>query len=234
MSKLIIDLLSDTHNRHNRFKCEGGDILLHAGDCSGRGKRDEVLQFLDWYADQDYSNLIMIPGNHDFIFETNFGEMKKECNDRNITLLNDSGVTVEGIKIWGSPVQPHFNDWAFNRFRGSDIKKHWDLIPEDTEILITHGPPYEILDEVTNVMGDSYRVPQYVGCQDLMDKLEKTQVKLHVFGHIHEGRGIKYAGQRTYVNASSLDRMYCPASKRPIRATREIVQDGSIVYLAEE
>lgn len=231
MGKLIIDLLSDTHNQHEKFECKGGDILIHAGDCSLRGTHDEIITFLDWYKEQNYSHIILVPGNHDFAFERGPAMMAEECKKRNIILLNDSGITIEGIKIYGSAVQPFFHNWAFNRYRGDDIKQHWDLIPEDTEILITHGPPQGILDVVTDRTG----IPiERVGCWDLMHKILKTQVSLHVFGHIHEDRGVKYTGPTTFVNASCLDRMYMPASKRPIRATREVVQDGSVVYIAEE
>jgi Icc-related predicted phosphoesterase len=231
MEKLIIDLLSDTHNQHEKFECDGGDILLHAGDATLRGTEVEILTFLDWFEKQDYSHLIFVPGNHDWFAERAPQAMAEACQERNIILLNDSGVEVEGVKIWGSPVQPWFHDWAFNRERGPEIKKHWDLIPEDTEVLITHGPPAGFLDFTTYANG----VPkERVGCHDLIDKVLKTHTKLHVFGHIHEARGVEYIGPTTFVNASCLDRMYYPASKRPIRATREIVQDGSVVYLAEE
>jgi Icc-related predicted phosphoesterase len=229
MDKLIIDLLSDTHNQHAKFKCEGGDILIHAGDATLRGTEVEILNFLDWYAEQDYSHLIFVPGNHDFGFERIPKLLAEACQDRNIILLNDSGVYVEEIKIWGSPVQPWFHNWAFNRDRGPDIKHHWDMIPQDTEILITHGPPAGFLDVVTNADGTPNG---RVGCQDLMDKILKSQIKLHVFGHIHEARGVDYLGPTTFVNASCLDRMYCPQSKKPTRVTREIVQDGSLVYIA--
>jgi Icc-related predicted phosphoesterase len=231
MEKLIIDLLSDTHNQHEKFTCDGGDILLHAGDASLRGSEVEILTFLDWFAKQDYSYLIFVPGNHDWFAERMPVRMAEECQKRNIILLNDSGVEIEGIKVWGSAIQPWFHNWAFNRLRGDDIKHHWDMIPEDTEILITHGPPAGILDTVAFVNGNP---KEGAGCKDLLDKILKTQVKLHIFGHIHEARGIHYVGPSTFVNASCLDRMYYPASKRPIRTTRELVQDGSIVYLAEE
>jgi len=229
--KIILDLLSDTHNRHTKCECEGGDIILHAGDVSGRGDVDEIITFLDWYARQDYEHIILVPGNHDFAFEEDPKGMAEECKDRGIILLNDSGVTVKGVKIWGSPVQPWFHNWAFNRQRGPEIKKHWDLIPNDTEVLITHGPPADILDMTTGIMGEP---KGGVGCLDLTKKIAETKIRLHVFGHIHEGRGVTYQKEVTYVNASFLDRMYYPQAKRPIRATREVVQDGSIVYLAEE
>lgn len=232
MGKLIVDLLSDTHNQHEKFKCDGGDVLIHSGDVSLRGTNQEIIAFLDWFEMQDYGHLILVPGNHDWAFEKDPKEMYAACKQRGISLLNDSGVIIdEGIKVWGSPVQPWFHSWAFNRYRGDEIKKHWNMIPDDTEILVTHGPPAGILDYTTYADGTA---KERVGCHDLADKIAKTQVKLHVFGHIHEARGVVYDKEVTYVNASSLDRMYYPASRKPIRAIREIVQDGSVVYLAEE
>jgi Icc-related predicted phosphoesterase len=231
MSKTIVDLLSDTHNRHNKCVCKGGDIILHAGDVSGRGDVDEILTFLDWYSRQDYEHIILVPGNHDFAFEQDPRGMKEECEDRGIILLNDSGVTAKDIKIWGSPVQPWFHNWAFNRQRGAEIDKHWDLIPKDTEILITHGPPADILDMTTYADGSPRGG---VGCEMLAKRIPKLQVKLHVFGHIHEGRGVTARGDCTFVNASFLDQMYYPQAKQPVRVVRETFQDGSIAYIAQE
>lgn len=203
-SLMKIDCISDTHGHHKKLMLPGGDMLIHSGDCSAQGELDEVLGFLDWFKEQDYSHRVLIAGNHDFIFELIPEQMEEECKNRQIILLNDSGCEIEGIKIWGSPIQPWFFDWAFNRERGSDIKKHWDLIPANTEILITHGPPHAIRDEVYQ----KGRPSRHVGCEDLYKKILQTQVKLHVFGHIHEGVGHAYLEGRTYVNASSLDGMY--------------------------
>jgi Icc-related predicted phosphoesterase len=200
---LKIDCISDTHFQHKKLDLPGTDILIHSGDCSG-SDLESALEFLDWFKEQNYSHRILVPGNHDYIFELIPEQMQEECKKRKIILLNDSGCELEGIKIWGSPVQPWFLDWAFNRRRGSDIRKHWDLIPEDTEILITHGPPYMIRDEVLGRDGSI----EHVGCEDLYRKIIQTQVKLHVFGHIHESRGHAILDGRTYMNASSLDGMY--------------------------
>lgn len=244
--KLIIDLLSDTHSRHTSFDCKGGDILLHSGDVSSRGSDSEILNFINWFEQQPYEFKIFIPGNHDWALEKNFPYWKDECDKRRIFLLNDTGMIIKSmddpklnLKIWGSPVQPWFHSWAFNRMRTQAevtkkhgwIKPHWDLIPVDTEILLTHGPPMGILDEVTNVMGGSYNPKVNVGCEELLKRIKETQVKLHLFGHIHEGRGFHYDPEVTYVNGSSLDRMYCPADNKPMRVTREVFQDGSIGYV---
>jgi Icc-related predicted phosphoesterase len=200
---LKIDCLSDTHSQHQKIHLPGGDIAVHCGDCS-TGSLESALEFLDWFKEQNYTHRILVAGNHDSIFELIPELMEEECKKRGITLLNDSGCTIEGIKIWGSPVQPWFCDWAFNRQRGADIRRHWNLIPPDTEILITHGPPYKIFDRVPKRDGSS----EHVGCEDLYRKVLQTQVKLHVFGHIHEDKGHAFLDGRLYLNASSLDGAY--------------------------
>ena len=202
----IIDTISDTHNKHGRLKLKGGDLLLHSGDISSRGRPEEIAQFVDWLELQEYTNIVWIPGNHDFGLEKDFLFWKEKCDQRGIHLLNDSGVTIDGIKIWGSPIQPWFHDWAFNRLRGTDIQKHWDLIPNDTEILITHGPPHGILDRVRATYGGNQG--ENVGCERLAVKIKQTNAKLHVFGHIHEARGQLVQDGVLYVNASSLDHYY--------------------------
>ena len=155
-----------------------------------------------------------------------------------IILLNDSGIILKdmsdptiNIRVWGSPIQPEFNNFAFNCQRGADIKRQWDLIPNNTEILITHCPPYGILDEVVQIGGFPYSPPNLVGCQDLLNKIKETNVKLSVFGHIHEARGIIYKDLVTYVNASSLDRRYAIVDGKPIRIIRETCLNGDPVYI---
>lgn len=222
---LKIDAISDTHNRHKKLTLPGGDILLHSGDATLGGKVSEMMNFLDWLGDQDYSSIVYVPGNHDWLAEENPALVADECKSRNIILLNDSGCEIGGIKVWGSPIQPWFLDWAFNRQRGDEITKHWELIPKDTEILITHGPPWMILDNA-----DKRGYDNHVGCYDLDRIIRTTQVKLHVFGHIHEDAGHRYLDGRLYVNASSLDGMYC---FNPPGYTR-IVKGIDDVYLVEQ
>lgn len=224
---LTIHAISDTHTRHRQLKLDGGDILIHAGDATHQGHLAETIGFLDWFADQDYSHLIFVPGNHDTIFELNPSLMADECKQRNIALLNDSGCEVEGIKIWGSPVQPWFFDWAFNRrrtkeeaakFGGGFIKDHWDLIPADTDLLITHGPPHGILDFVPRAGG----ILEHVGCKELLAKIYQTQVKLHIFGHVHYASGHKYLDGRTFVNAANLNEQYTVRNAQPTVITKDI------------
>ena len=127
----------------------------------------------------------------------------------NITYLNDSGVTIEGIKFWGSPVTPWFHNWAFNRV-GEEITKHWDLIPADTDVLITHGPPKGILDETVHGR-------LHVGCGHLLKKVLEIKPKVHVFGHIHEARGVHEEAGIKFINASCVDLRYELYYENPIQ-----------------
>lgn len=192
-------LISDTHGKQKQIEVPQGDILIHAGDFSMRGFPKEVEAFMQWFSAQPHPNKILIAGNHDFMAEKDPIGFKNLVPE-NVTYLNDSGCEIEGIKIWGSPIQPWFHDWAFNRLRGDQIQKHWDLIPIDTDILITHGPPFGSLDSLL----DGNRV----GCENLAEKVEEIAPKLHVFGHIHESYGMKWSGKTTFVNASMLNFSY--------------------------
>ncbi len=194
-----IVLISDTHGSHDGLLLPEGDLLIHAGDLSKRGRLTEVTEFMQWFGKQPHRHKVLIAGNHDFMAEKEPG-LFQSLIPEGVTYLNDSGTEIEGLKIWGSPIQPWFYDWAFNRKRGAEIKKHWDLIPSDTDILITHGPPYGILDKCEN--GD------VVGCEELLAKVLQINPRLHVFGHIHEAHGMEQRGKTTYVNAAVLNLRY--------------------------
>jgi Icc-related predicted phosphoesterase len=206
---MIIHAISDTHGKHKHFTLPGGDLLLFAGDCTASGSVQQASLFVEWLQQQPYTHKVMVAGNHDWCFEQDPKGMRRECENFGIHLLNDSGVTIEGIKIWGSPISPWFYDWAFNRHRGPEIQKHWDLIPMNTEILITHGPCNGVLDRT--------RSRQYAGCKDLNLAMRKTSIKLHVCGHIHEAKGYTVVQERLYVNASALDANYLPTRNVPIQ-----------------
>ena len=106
---------------------------------------------------------------------------------------------INGLKIWGSPYTPiPTKRWAFNRERGQDIQKHWDLIPDNLDILIVHGPPKGILDKILN--------GEHVGCQNLLETIQKKKPKVFISGHIHENRGMLMMDNTRFINASSVDR----------------------------
>ncbi len=192
--------ISDTHGQHDQLSLPKGDMIIHAGDVSSRGHKSEVDRFLRWYSQLDYKYKIFIAGNHDFYFENTPKQVIEDLIPDNLIYLNDSGIEIEGLKIWGSPIQPWFHNWAFNRQRGVDIKKHWDLIPTDTDFLITHGPPLDILDRTMS--GEA------VGCKDLLDKVLAIKPQFHLFGHIHEAYGRIGKNGTQFINASVLNLQY--------------------------
>ncbi len=144
--------LSDTHNCTNEIDVPDGDILIHSGDATITGTVEEVKLFNDWFAGQPHKNKIFIAGNHDWLFERD-NMLARSLLDRSVVYLQDSSVVIEGLKIYGSPWQPRFYDWAFNLMRGAEIAEKWRLIPNDVEVLITHGPPHGILDCGSDAMG---------------------------------------------------------------------------------
>ena len=206
--------ISDTHNLHKKISVPDGDFIIHCGDVSLRGTYDEIVSFADWFSSLPHKHKIMIPGNHDFLFERDLEKGKNIIESRNIHLLIDSLVEIEGIKFWGSPITPWFYNWAFNRYRGSSIEEHWNKIPENVDVLITHGPPAYIEKGLSLVVEG-----EDVGCQDLYNTIKKrVKPKISSFGHIHEGYGTHHDGETLFVNCSILNRDYVPTN-RPIEVT---------------
>lgn len=203
--------ISDTHNSHNVVQIPECDILIHAGDESYRGRKEETEAFAQWFDKQPAKHLVWIPGNHSMGVEAHWPGSKHWLSDispRTHVLMN-SDVTLEGLKIWGSPVTPWFHDWAWNVIRGPAIKKYWDMIPADTSIVVTHGPPLGILDKVS----PGTLREQSVGCEELMKAMLRIKPKLHIFGHIHEGYGMQHFMDTTYVNASIMTEHYDPENQ---------------------
>lgn len=193
-----ITFISDTHGQHHKIQLHGGDILIHAGDVSNKGTTEDAENFIDWFSSLDYTYKIFIAGNHDFYFDGKLQDMIQRSLPQNTFYLCDRTIIIEGIFIHGSPITPYFYNWAFNRHRGNDIKKHWQLIPQNTDILITHGPPLNILDKTMQ--------ETHVGCADLLKKVQSVQPKYHLFGHIHEANGIYKDYNTTFINGSMVDR----------------------------
>jgi Icc-related predicted phosphoesterase len=196
--------ISDTHNCNERINVPDGDILIHSGDATTVGNVKQIVEFNDWFANLPHKHKIFIAGNHDWLFETD-NRFARTLLDDSITYLQDSSVEIEGLKIYGSPWQPRFFDWAFNLNRGAELAEKWKLIPEATDILITHGPPHGILDEV-----ERQYWTENTGCEELRKRVEIVKPKLHVFGHIHCGYGEKEEFGVKFVNASTCDEDYQP------------------------
>lgn len=198
MKKIVC--ISDTHGKHNQLTIPDGDILIHAGDVSSIGTVEQVCAFNKWLGTLPHKHKIICAGNHDAIFDKKWVPAKYLIT--NATYLEDSFTIVDGIKIYGSPYSPEFCNWYFGLPRGEPLKQKWAMIPEDTDILVTHGPPAGILDLAPE--------GKNVGCVDLLKRIEEIRPRYSIFGHIHGQHGQLTYGHITYINASMLDEMYMP------------------------
>jgi len=215
---MIIDSISDLHGNYPPL--EGGDLLILAGDYTKRDKLSEWNEFYKWLADQTYKLKVYIGGNHDNFLESCIpSQMARQIDPdypKDIEYLCDSGVEFEGLKIWGSPWIRSFPDMnrackAFTVDTEEELQKKWDLIPSDVDILITHSPPYGVLDTTIR--------KECVGSKSLqMELFRRLETKLFVCGHIHESYGIEPPGGfiKRAVNASHVNENYEPVNK-PIR-----------------
>lgn len=223
MSKLKITLISDTHAKHNQVTKDlpGGDILIHAGDFMTSGYSPyEAEEFFKWFnAIDSYETKIFIAGNHDRIMQTDpaWVEMVLDryhsidyLQDEEWVLYFDGpngDMPEENVRIYGTPWQPEFYDWAFNLPRNSEeMKTRWDAIPSNTDILVTHGPAFGYLD----IPGGGQNIR--VGCEMLRHRVDEIHPKIHVFGHIHGSYGHYFNGHTHFFNASVLNERYAYAN----------------------
>lgn len=201
-------LLSDTHGKHDRVKVPPGDLLVYAGDYSHGGVEDTVA-FLRWFARHPHRYKVLISGNHDRLSDEAPSLFRSLVAEHpGVTYLQDSGVEIEGLKVWGSPVTPTFFNWHHMRDRGAPIRAHWDLIPNDTDLLVTHGPPHGLLDW-------SDYGHEHAGCRDLYAAILRVEPRWTCHGHIHGGYGttdlVHDDGLKTRLfNASVCDEGYHP------------------------
>ena len=207
-----ITFISDTHNKHNQVTSSlpGGDVIIHSGDLTSRGFKNEINDFMEWFNGLDnYTHKIFIAGNHDFGFQL-YPDQINEMLELypNITYLQDNMEVIgedyeTAVKVYGSPWQPEFHSWAFNLPRmGWELEERWNAIPNDVDIVITHGPAWGHLDTV------KFNPTFKLGCENLRQRLDVLKPKIHVCGHIHTGYGYKFDGTTHFINASLLDESY--------------------------
>ncbi|XP_062518706.1 metallophosphoesterase MPPED2-like [Corticium candelabrum] len=212
--------LSDTHSKTNGLSVPQGDVLLHAGDFSNVGLPRDIEKFNAFLGSLPHPVKVVIAGNHDLTFDLDsydetfkrFGHPRKfDCVEvksllTNCIYLEDEETSVLGFRIYGSPWQPVFCDWAFNLKRGEPLREKWNKIPAGVDILMTHGPPVGHGDK--SKYGDTR-----TGCVDLLHTVQtRVKPKYHVFGHIHEGYGVTTDGFTTYINASTCTVQYQPTN----------------------
>lgn len=175
--------ISDTHGKHHSVTdLIKADMIIHSGDIAEDGTEEEVLDFLNWFCDLDYQHKIFVAGNHDFCLD---GE-QIEGLPENCHYLCNSGIEIEEIKFWGIPF------FLSNELNG-DTAQIMAKIPNETDILITHRPPYGILDFDDN---------NNFGCVDLLQSVQKIVPKYHLFGHVHASCGVEKSQYTIFVNSS--------------------------------
>jgi hypothetical protein len=222
------------HNQLNGL-LPGGDLLIHSGDISSLGRQSEVERFVKWFNGIDnYTNKVFIAGNHDMTFDkeillrdklayfegkteydTSCSEGKPDWLDNllqtglnhNVFYLENNYVILDDVKIWGSPITPSFGyGWGFNKDRGYDINQIWNQIPDDTDIVITHGPIHSYCDRTD-------RGGLNVGCEQLYHRLNEVQPQLHFSGHIHEAYGYRQTNWGYAFNGCNCDLSYLVNNK---------------------
>ena len=204
--------ISDTHGLHHEMgDLPEGDVLIVTGDITSRGKEGELISFNNWMSCQPHKHKLVVFGNHDwagmrFLPENPFGSVFSRERQRrltsNYTLLMDSAITIEGVKFYGAPWTPIYYDWAF-MLPKANLYKIWQRVPRDTNVLLSHGPAWGMLDYTKR--GD------HAGDETLGNRmLELPDLWMHCFGHIHEGSGFRVNDQTgtLHVNASVLDENY--------------------------
>lgn len=226
--------ISDTHLidaiRNTPLHVPDGDVLVHCGDATMRGGRNEMDAFAERFMDYPHKHKVFVPGNHDWDCQRVYEEMPHAILRLEWAhVLIDRAVIIDGVKIWGSPWQPEFCNWAFNLPRGPALRAKWDLIPTDTDVLVTHGPPMGVQDRVWcyrptkldvatgKIVKPGRRTREHVGCADLLEAVKRVNPKLHAFGHIHSDYGVRsMTGLRTtFINCALADERY-QLSNKPV------------------
>ncbi|MEZ5329862.1 MAG: metallophosphatase domain-containing protein [Verrucomicrobiales bacterium] len=183
-------IVADTHRKHRELTIPECDILIHCGDfCSFEQEDKKTLDDVDvWFAEAPAKRVVCVGGNHDFLLQ------RREFRFSQATFLEDSLVEIDGLSIYGSPWCPDLSGFAYYATEDQLIER-WRKIPSGIDILITHTPPYGVLDVPTS--GNVH-----LGCPHLHDELRRIQPRLHVFGHVHASHGVQTEGVTRFVNAA--------------------------------
>ena len=185
--------LSDTHNQHRQLgNLPVADVIIHSGDITFTGTGEEMLDFIVWFGSLNYQYKIFIAGNHDYVLEGKAHERIQGFLPENCFYLSNSGITINRINFWGIP-------FFFSPDETNTDTKKIELIPDDVDVLITHRPPYGILDQSNSIR---------YGCSDLLQVVRRIRPSYHLFGHIHDAYGIEKHKQTTFANAAVVDANY--------------------------
>lgn len=227
---LKVFAISDTHNQHQKIHIPECDILIHAGDFTGRGSEIEVMNFLSWFSKlTQVKHKVLIAGNHDFAMQKPKFVSTIDFKSLGVNYLMDSSITIDGIKIYGTPWTPYFYDWAFNGLEdesGNEYpggpgpsarpdKDHpyllnvYSSIDHDADIVMCHGPCYNVLDRTLEGL--------HVGSKRLWEVVNSIKPYAFICGHIHSQRGSTNRNGIVFYNACNLDDNYIVSSKNPLQ-----------------
>ena len=197
--------MSDIHGYQEEMSpIPDGDILLVAGDITRKGTLSNLLDFVLFLRTLPHRYKVFIGGNHDWCLQEKKEDILNLLSNHNCIYLENSSVEIEGLKIWGSPWTNRFYDWAFMA-EEKELKKIWDIIPIDTDIVMTHGPVYGILDKTIRHIN--------AGSESLLKRVKVIKPKVFIGGHIHEGRGVVIGKNAVYINPSICNENYEPINK---------------------
>jgi predicted phosphodiesterase len=187
--------VADTHTFHEELVVPPGDIFVHAGDMCRGGSLDELRETAAWIRALPHPTKIVVAGNHDWSLQRTPAEAIDLLGD-SVIYLEDAALVANGLRIYGSPWQPEFNQWAFNLPRGPALAEKWRAIPVGLDLLITHGPP--------SGLGDRSSVGEVrSGCEDLRERVAIVRPRVHLFGHIHEDGGAWELDSTWFVNCTT-------------------------------
>jgi Icc-related predicted phosphoesterase len=200
--------ISDTHSRHEQMpRIPDGNVLVHAGDCTASGSLPQLDEFTQWLGALPHKHKVLIAGNHDQCFER-YPEWSREmCEKRGITYLRGEAVLIEGLNFFGFPWQPIFRHMAFNAREG-ELRGRLKRVPDDTHVLISHGPALRIFDYIPAERA-------HVGCHALAQRIDQLpNLKVHICGHIHESYGyaVRESDGLKFANAATCTEMYKPTN----------------------
>lgn len=208
---MVIVCISDTHEYLP--KLPGGDILVHAGDATYSGQFSKLAEFAHWFESQPHKHKIFVPGNHDLSLDRKHPRFDPAC----VTLFKDRAFhyadndyfkcTIEGLNFFGGPWVPNLDSWAF---REKDMRNPW-RIPRDTDVLVTHGPVYNVRDGIPEVSDPWGLQMEHIGSKKLRAAIPKS-LQVHIHGHIHEAYGISINDSIKTVCASIMNRNYKPVN----------------------
>jgi Icc-related predicted phosphoesterase len=191
------------------MKIPDGDVLVHSGDATMWGTEEEIDKFVEAFLDLPHKHKVFVPGNHDFGFQEDEGQRAKF--ELGVHYLVDNEIVIDGVKFYGSPWQGDLKRWAWYCKNTIELKAHWDAIPDDTDVLVTHVPPHEILDKLAPhaMAKHGGAIEPHIGCIYLKDAaLNRVQPRLHIFGHIHESYGSLKVDKTTFINAAVMNEHY--------------------------